>query len=67
MLGSGRKGRSLLSDMAEFAAKTPFEFPELLDASKRMLAYGFAAKDVLPTMEAVGNASAAVGLGTGRH
>ena len=64
MLGSAERAEAFLSNMAEFAAKTPFEFPELLDASKRMLAYGFAAEDVLPTMEAVGNASAAVGLGT---
>ena len=64
MLGSAERAQVFLDDMAKFAAKTPFEFPELLDASKRMLAYGFAAEDVLPTMEAVGNASAAVGLGT---
>ncbi len=63
MLGSAERAEAFLSDMAEFAAKTPFEFPELLDASKRMLAYGFAAGDVLPMMEAVGNATAALGLG----
>ncbi len=63
MLGSAERAEAFLSDMAEFAAKTPFEFTELLDASKRMLAYGFAAEDVLPTMEAVGNATAALGLG----
>jgi len=64
MLGSAERAEAFLRDMADFAVRTPFEFPELLDASKRMLAYGFAAEDVLPTMEAVGNASAAVGLGT---
>jgi tape measure domain-containing protein len=64
MLGSAERAEVFLRDMADFAVRTPFEFPELLDASKRMLAYGFAAEDVLPTMEAVGNASAAVGLGT---
>jgi len=63
MLGSAERAQVFLDDMAKFAAKTPFEFPELLDASKRMLAYGFAAEDVLPTMEAVGNATAALGLG----
>ncbi len=63
MLGSAERADKFLRDVADFAARTPFEFPELLDASKRMLAYGFAAEDVLPTMEAVGNASAAVGLG----
>jgi len=63
MLGSAQKAKRFLDDLAAFAAKTPFEFPDLLDASKRMLAYGFAAEDVLPTMQAVGNATAAVGLG----
>ena len=63
MLGSAERAEVFLRDMADFAAKTPFEFPELLDASKRMLAYGFAAEDVLPMMEAVGNATAALGLG----
>jgi tape measure domain-containing protein len=64
MLGSAERAEAFLRDVADFAVRTPFEFPELLDASKRMLAYGFAAEDVLPTLEAVGNASAAVGLGT---
>ncbi|HHX29281.1 MAG TPA: tape measure protein [Firmicutes bacterium] len=63
MLGSAQRAKRFLDDVAKFAAKTPFEFPDLLDASKRMLAYGFAAEDVLPTMEAVGNATVAVGLG----
>lgn len=63
MLGSAQRAKRFLDDVAAFAAKTPFEFPDLLDASKRMLAYGFAAEDVLPTMEAVGNATASVGLG----
>lgn len=64
MLGSASKAKTFLEDLAEFAAKTPFEFPDLLDASKRMLAYGFSAQQVLPTMEAVGNATAALGMGS---
>jgi len=63
MLGSAERAEAFLRDLADFAARTPFEFTELLDASKRMLAYGFAAEDVLPMMEAVGNATAALGLG----
>ena len=63
MLGSAEAAQAFLNEIANFAKDTPFEFPELLDASKLMLAYGFAAKDVLPMMEAVGNATAALGLG----
>jgi len=64
MLGSAEKAQAFLDDMADFAAKTPFEYPELLEAAKRMLAYGFAAENVLPTLRAVGDATAALGMGS---
>jgi len=64
MLGSAEKAQKFLDDMADFAVKTPFEYPELLEAAKRMLAYGFAAEEVLPTLKAVGDASAALGAGS---
>lgn len=63
MLGSAEKAQAFLDNMADFAARTPFEFPDLLESSKRMLAMGFAAGDILPMMEAVGNAAAGLGLG----
>lgn len=63
MLGSARRADSFLSDLAKFAAHTPFEFEGLLDASKRMMALGFAAGDVIPTMTAIGDAAAALGSG----
>jgi len=64
MLGSAEKAQKFLDDMADFAVRTPFEYPELLEAAKRMLAYGFAAEEVLPTLRAVGDASAALGSGS---
>lgn len=62
MLGSGEKARNFLDQLAAFAAKTPFEFPELIDATKRMLAFGFASDDVVPTLTAVGNAASGLGM-----
>lgn len=62
MLGSAEKAQAFLDDMADFAAKTPFEYPELLEAAKKMLAYGFSAENVLPTLRAVGDAAAALGM-----
>ncbi len=64
MLGSAEKAQKFLEDIADFAVRTPFEYPELLEAAKRMLAYGFAAEEVLPTLRAVGDASAALGSGS---
>jgi len=65
MLGSAEKAQAFLDDMAEFAVKNSavFEFPSLIEASKRMLAYGFTAEEVLPTLQAVGDTAAAVGSG----
>ncbi|MCD9025746.1 tape measure protein [Cohnella silvisoli] len=63
MLGSANKAKSLLADLQNFANKTPFEFPELRDSSKRLLAFGFQAKRIIPMMTSVGNASAGLGLG----
>ena len=64
MLGSAERAQKFLEDMADFAARTPFEYPELLEAAKKMLAYGFAAENVLPTLRAVGDAAAALGAGS---
>jgi tape measure domain-containing protein len=63
MLGSAEKAQKFLDEMADFASKTPFEYPDLLEASKRMLAYGFSAEEILPTLRAVGDATAALGMG----
>jgi tape measure domain-containing protein len=62
-LGSAEKSKAFLDELAKFAAKTPFEFPELVDASKQMMAFGFQANQILPMMTAIGDAAA--GLGTG--
>jgi hypothetical protein len=64
MLGSGREADAFLRSLADFAKRTPFEFPELVTASQRMLAFGFAAKQVRPLLTAVGNTAAAMGRGS---
>lgn len=64
LLGSGDAAKKMFDDLKEFAAKTPFEIPGLLDATKRLLAYGFAAQEVIPMLTSVGDAAAGLGLGT---
>lgn len=55
---------AMMQNLREFAAKTPFEFPELVKNTQRLLAMGFAAEEVIPQLEAIGNVSAAYGKGT---
>ena len=61
MLGSADQARSLLKQLSDFARQTPFDLPQLVEGSKKLLAYGSAAADIIPTMEALGNISAGVG------
>lgn len=62
MLGSAGKAKSLLDKLQQFAAVTPFEFPELAGASKKMLAFGFSAEQIMPMLKSVGDASAGLGM-----
>ena len=63
MLGSATKADAFLRELAAFAASTPFELRGLQDSSKKLLAFGFNAKDIIPIMTGVGNAVAGVGGG----
>lgn len=63
MLGSAEKAQDFLGKMQEFAAKTPFEFSQVSQAAQKFIAFGFSAEQVIPTLTAVGDAAAGVGLG----
>ena len=63
LLGSADEAHGMLDRLYTIAAKTPFEFPQLTQATQRLLGFGMAAKDVIPTMTAVGDAVAAAGGG----
>ncbi|MBR5790130.1 MAG: tape measure protein [Phascolarctobacterium sp.] len=63
LLRSAEKAKRFLAAMEKFAATTPFELPGVLAASKRLLAFGFTAEQVLPILRAVGDSAAALGLG----
>ena len=62
LTGSAKEAQAHLNDLERFAATTPFEFAGLVDASKRLQAYGFEARSVIPILQTVGDAAMAVGL-----
>lgn len=61
MLGTADGARTLLKDISKFAAETPFEFPELAQATRQLVAFGFTGNEAFDTMKQLGNVSAAVG------
>ena len=64
MLGSAEAANKMLDDLRSFADSTPFEFMGLQQAAKRMMAYGFEAEAVIPTLRNLGDAAGALGGGT---
>lgn len=62
MMGSSTKAKALLSDLATFAAKTPFEITGVVSSAKQLMAYGVEAQNIIPTLTMVGNAAAKVGV-----
>lgn len=66
MLGSADKARSLMVDISNFAKETPFQLPEVVAASKQLLAFGFAQSEILPEMRKLGDVAAGVGVPVGQ-
>jgi tape measure domain-containing protein len=64
MLGSGEKARAFLAQLRDFAAKTPFEFPELQEAASSLISIGIDADKVIPIMTSLGNATSGMGTGS---
>lgn len=61
MLGSAEKGSKMLADLSAFAQKTPFELQGIRDSAKQLMAMGIEADRMIPTLKALGDASAATG------
>lgn len=63
LLGSQQDAEQMFRDLQQFAAKTPFEFPQLRDAASRLLTTGIEAERLIPLLTAIGDSTAAMGTG----
>lgn len=66
MLGSAEKAEKMLQDLSNFAAKTPFNLPEVRQNAKQLLAMGVSAENIIPTMKALGDVAAGTGANFSR-
>lgn len=64
MLGDGKKAASFLKSLADFAAATPFEFPELQTAASSLISAGISADKVIPIMRTLGDVTSGMGTGS---
>ncbi|MGV6982433.1 tape measure protein [Bacillus pumilus] len=63
LMGDAKKAQSFLDDMLTFAKTTPYAFTDIANSGRNLIAFGMNVKNVIPTMQAVGDAAAASGKG----
>jgi len=62
MLGNAEQANDLLQDLAQFAAKTPFQLTEVERGAKQLLAMDTSAQDLLPTLKTLGDVSSGLNV-----
>jgi tape measure domain-containing protein len=60
LIGDAAKAEQTLAQLRELGAQTPFEFPELADAGRKLIAFGEGADTVAATLARIGDVSAGV-------
>lgn len=65
MLGSAEKAKAYIKDLQDFAVRTPFDFQGLANNAKYLMAVGYEADQVIPTLNTLGDAAS--GLNTGQE
>lgn len=65
LTGSAKRAQTTLESLKQFASSTPFEFPEIADAAKKLIAFGTRAADVTDELRMVGDIASAVGAPLG--
>lgn len=61
ILGSAERADTFLRQLRDFARRTPFEFTGLTKSAQLLLAVGFNAEQIIPTMTTLGNVASALG------
>jgi tape measure domain-containing protein len=60
LIGDAAKAEETLSRLRKLGAETPFEFPELADAGRKLIAFGEGADTVPETLRRIGDISAGI-------
>lgn len=64
MLKSTEAGKVMLQELKDFATATPFDVPGVVESAQQLVAFGFDAKSIIPTLTTLGDAAAGLGKGS---
>ncbi|WP_417848367.1 tape measure protein [Thalassoglobus sp.] len=62
LTGSAEQATKTLGELRSFAASTPFQFPEISDSAKKLIAFGFSADEVTGELRKLGDISAGLNI-----
>lgn len=62
MLGNAEQAQTMMTELTQLAATTPFDMKGVTEGAKQLLAYGVAANDVVDTMRRLGDIAAGLSL-----
>ena len=60
LVGGAEKANQVLGQLRDLGASTPFEFPELADAGRKLIAFGESADTVAETLRVIGDISSGI-------
>jgi tape measure domain-containing protein len=63
LLHSASAANTMVANLQKFAQTTPFELAGVEQSTQKLLAMGFSAKSIIPTLTAVGNAASGLNIG----
>ena len=62
MLGSVKGAESMLARLETFAAVTPFQMEDVVQSTRKLLGFQYAAEEIMPIMEALADITAIIGV-----
>ena len=63
VLKEAERAKDFLAEASDFVNNTPFEFPDLIDSSKLLLAFGFDPDSIFSVLTTIGDTSSGLGAG----
>lgn len=61
LIGDGQRAVEFFKELQDFAARTPFQIGALVSQATKLLAQGFESSEIIPMLEKIGDAVAAIG------
>lgn len=66
MTGSAEEAMILLQDVSDFAIKTPFDLPGVVQGARQLMAMGASTEQVIPELKMLGDVAAGLGVDLNR-